>query len=305
MAAGDTMLPIGAVERETGLSKDVLRVWERRYGFPDPVRDAHGDRIYPADQVRRLCLIKRAMDAGHRPGRIVRLGPEELHRLLDNRTEHEPPGKHMDDLIALLREGEPAAVEQHLQQMLATQGLHGFVATTLPEMNDHVGDAWMHGTISIFEEHLYSEQVQNVLRRGLQNLARRDTARPRVILTTMPGEQHSLGLLMAHTMLILAGADARSFGVQMPLTEIVTAVERQQADVVALSFSSAFPASAAHESLAGLRELLPPAIGLWAGGKGLQPLRHLPEGVQRIEGLDELEPCVRDWCTRMDPPPAQ
>ena len=35
------LLSIAAVERDTGLSKDTLRVWERRYGFPSPGRDAN------------------------------------------------------------------------------------------------------------------------------------------------------------------------------------------------------------------------------------------------------------------------
>ena len=47
-------LSIAAVERDTGLSKDTLRVWERRYGFPSPERDAAGDRLYPPAQVARL-----------------------------------------------------------------------------------------------------------------------------------------------------------------------------------------------------------------------------------------------------------
>ena len=62
-------LSIAAVERDTGLSKDTLRVWERRYGFPCPERDQAGDRIYPPEQVVRLHTIRRLMDAGHRPGR--------------------------------------------------------------------------------------------------------------------------------------------------------------------------------------------------------------------------------------------
>jgi DNA-binding transcriptional MerR regulator len=59
-----TQFNIAAVERDTGLSKDVLRMWERRYGFPVPERDANGERLYPADQVERLRLIKRLMDQG-------------------------------------------------------------------------------------------------------------------------------------------------------------------------------------------------------------------------------------------------
>ena len=69
---------VGAVERDTGLSKDTLRVWERRYGFPQPGRDGAGERLYPAEQVRRLRLIKRLMDQGHRPGRLLAATPEEV-----------------------------------------------------------------------------------------------------------------------------------------------------------------------------------------------------------------------------------
>ena len=62
---------IADVERDTGLSKDTLRVWERRYGFPTPTRDAQGERQYDNEQLLRLRHIRRLIDAGHRPGRVV------------------------------------------------------------------------------------------------------------------------------------------------------------------------------------------------------------------------------------------
>ena len=75
-------LPISAVERDTGLSKDTLRVWERRYGFPQPVRDAFDERVYPADQVERLRLIARLLNSGQRPGRVVSLPMPALQQLV-------------------------------------------------------------------------------------------------------------------------------------------------------------------------------------------------------------------------------
>ena len=75
------VLPIAAVERDTGLSKDTLRVWERRYGFPMPLRDAQGGRNYPTAQVERLRMLKRLLDAGHRPGKLMLLTPADLQRL--------------------------------------------------------------------------------------------------------------------------------------------------------------------------------------------------------------------------------
>ena len=77
------LLSIAAVERDTGLTKDTLRVWERRYGFPTPGRDAFGERTYPLEQVERLRLIKRLLDAGWRPGRLMKLAPSEVASLAD------------------------------------------------------------------------------------------------------------------------------------------------------------------------------------------------------------------------------
>src|SRR5512135_1079870 len=76
-------LPIAAVERDTGLSKDTLRVWERRYGFPQPLRDANGERVYPQAQVDKLRLVKRLMDQGYRPGKIADCTVEQLQALAE------------------------------------------------------------------------------------------------------------------------------------------------------------------------------------------------------------------------------
>jgi DNA-binding transcriptional MerR regulator len=67
------LLSIGGVARETGLSEDTLRMWERRYGFPTPLRDASGGhRRYPEEQVERLRRVKALVDDGFRPGKVVR-----------------------------------------------------------------------------------------------------------------------------------------------------------------------------------------------------------------------------------------
>ncbi|HRH92850.1 MAG TPA: MerR family transcriptional regulator, partial [Agitococcus sp.] len=67
------LLPINAVERETGISKELLRMWERRYGFPQPQRDAQGDRVYPTEQINKLRIIRRLLDAGFRPSKVINL----------------------------------------------------------------------------------------------------------------------------------------------------------------------------------------------------------------------------------------
>jgi DNA-binding transcriptional MerR regulator len=75
-------MTIGSVERDCGLPKETLRVWERRYGFPNPLRDRNDERLYPAEQVATLRLLRRLVIAGHRPGQVVGLPDEELLVLL-------------------------------------------------------------------------------------------------------------------------------------------------------------------------------------------------------------------------------
>ena len=61
-------------------------MWERRYGFPTPERDANGERLYAPVQVRRLAQIKRLMDRGHRPGKLMALDEAALLALDEARS---------------------------------------------------------------------------------------------------------------------------------------------------------------------------------------------------------------------------
>ena len=74
---------ISQVERDTGIAKDTLRIWERRYGFPLPERDEKGERLYPDEQVRRLITIRKLLDHGMRPNKVVPLDPAGLEALAD------------------------------------------------------------------------------------------------------------------------------------------------------------------------------------------------------------------------------
>ena len=164
------------------------------------------------------------------------------------------------------------------------QGLQRFVLETMMPLNRAVGDAWMRGELQIFEEHLYTEQLQVALRTAI-NAFPRQAGAPRVLLTTFPGEQHGLGLLMVEALLVPEGAQCISLGVQTPLEDIRRAALAHAADVVALSFSTVFPVRQAREGLATLRCQLPPAVTLWAGGEMTQRVRRTLPGVVLIPDL--------------------
>lgn len=288
---------ISAVERETGLSKDVLRVWERRYGFPKPARDDNGERQYTLAETAKLRAIKRLMDVGVRPGKIIGLSLGELSALADSRVpvRRDVASPSIErDIVALLLMHDATVLQQSLAQWLMREGLQRFVVDTLSQLNRVVGEAWMRGELRVFEEHLYTEQVQATLRAAINAFARH-AGHPRVLLTTLPSEQHGLGLLMVEAALVTEGAQCISLGPQTPVDDVRLAAIAHAIDIVALSFSPAFPVRQAADSLARLRRHLPASMALWAGGDMARRVRKTLPGVLLLPDLAGCIAALRNW----------
>lgn len=71
----------GVAARLAGLPVETLRVWERRYAISAPHRSPHGQRLYTAEQVQRLALLKRVVDQGHPIGTVATLPSARLLEL--------------------------------------------------------------------------------------------------------------------------------------------------------------------------------------------------------------------------------
>ena len=286
---------IMAIESETGVTKDVIRKWETRYGFPCPERDKNGDRIYPAEQVIRLRLIRRLLGVGMRPHQVVGMGMAELEQLTGQLAQGLPADDTCccSEVLQALGRHDTVHLTSLLKGHLFRQGLAQFVKSTLSKMNTTVGDSWLRGETRIFEEHLYTEVVLELLRESIRNVASM-SGTPRVLLTTAPGEHHTIGLLMAEAILCLEGASCTRLGPQMPAAEVASAVKACAVDVVGLSFSIAHPARDAALFLSSLRSQLEPRTEIWAGGVGVTRLRRMA-GVRYISDLDKISPTIRSW----------
>lgn len=294
-------LTISAVERDTGLSKDTLRVWERRYGFPTPDRDSAGERIYSLEQLEKLRLIKRLMDQGFRPRKLVGAPTAELMALIEQHWSSEacrtPTQTDFSAFMEMLRAHRVDELRASLSQLVMKHGLQRFVIDCVAPLNVEVGEAWMRGEIEIYEEHLYTEQMQNTLRSTMVGAQPAAMQPPKVLLTTFPDEEHALGLLMVEAMLVSEGTQCVSLGVQTPLTHIREAAITGNFDVVALSFSAAYSSRQAVEGLLSLRGALPERVALWAGGTGVRDkARQLP-AVQTVGALTETLDVLQRWRT--------
>jgi len=289
-------MSIADVERDTGLSKDTLRVWERRYGFPRPRRDALGERTYAPAQLEKLRVIKRLIDAGHRPGQLVPRTLGELRALSDvSRAVPATKGSRHDEVDALLelvRCHDAAALVHGLAVAEARHGLRDFVIEVAAPLAGRVGEAWMRGELRIFEEHLFTECVRTVLHAALGGLPAAQHG-PRVLLATLPGEPHSLGLLMAQTLLTLEDCVCLSLGVQVPIADIAGAAAAWRADIVALSVTGCMKRNLVLGSLAQLRAQLAAAVQLWVGGAAPALSRRQLDGVVRVPTLESIADALR------------
>lgn len=291
---------IADVERDTGIGKDTLRVWERRYQFPQPQRDELGDRLYPFEQVERLRVIRRLLDKGMRPGKVLGMDISELRLLLDTHSSQPVnPGRHAIclGLVKLLRMHRSRELRESLNHLLLRDGLQKFITETIVPMNGIVGDYWIRGDLTVPEEHLYTEQVQNVIRHAIHS-QEAPTSAPRVLFTTFPDEEHCLGILMVEAMCVAEGVHCTSLGTRIPLTDIARYAADGRYDVVAISFSAAYPSRNIIKDLKQFRELLAAPITIWVGGAGLNQKRVSLPNVVVLTNIEGVPGLINDWRSR-------
>jgi DNA-binding transcriptional MerR regulator/methylmalonyl-CoA mutase cobalamin-binding subunit len=287
-------LSIAEAERRSGVAKDTLRIWERRYGFPTPDRSG-GARAYSVADIERLQLLRRLVERGHRPAKIV---PLPLERLQELEAAPAPPIPRSDveaTVLQLLRNHAADALRAYLARRLSEQGLGRFVQDVAAPLSAAVGREWSDGGLAIFEEHLFTEQITRLLRGAVDALPAAPEAAPHVLLTTLPGEVHTLGLLMAEAVFAVGGARCTSLGAETPEADIAAAAQAHRAQVVAVSFSSFTMPQRARRGLQALRDVLSPDIHLWAGGAAMAARAARPDGVRAFSSLQEIAPALDAW----------
>ncbi len=287
---------IAAAADASGLSAHTLRAWERRYGFPAPVRTAGGERLYSAEEVAKLSLVRRLIERGHRVSKIVALPSDTLQRLLGV-----PEGSVLEEVVPIdfqeclrhLCADSIVVMRRLLHAALVRQGLARFVLDTARPLTRLVGDWWADGKLQVFQEHLFAEQLERLLREAMSPLE--PDGGPTVVLTTLPGEQHRLGLLMVEALLRLNGAACIPLGAQIPSAEIVKLCATAKAYAVALSFSASYEDPNGRRALSLLRRELGKETAIWAGGRGAARVARGLTGVVLLPDLEDALAACREW----------
>ncbi len=282
-AVVSSLLSIGDICSETGLSPDVVRVWERRYGFPSPVRLPSGHRRYRREDLNRLRLLTECVASGHRPSKLARLPEVDLKRLL---LASEPAGQagQLQPLLESVGKMDSTSIRQLLQDAHHDLGLKRFLSEVVAPLLDHVGMAWAEGSIGVHQEHLLTEILEDMLRPLRQGYPP-NPALGTVVLATLPGERHRLGLLMVALLYASRGFRVELLGVDTPVASIAGAARTLRAAKVAVSLSIQSSGEPTRRLIMDLQERLPAGCTLVIGGQGAARTRKVP-GVERIAALE-------------------
>ena len=275
------------IERKTGFGIDQLRKWRQRYGFPPAETGVDGRAIYSKETITKLALIKRLMEGGFPPRQIVAKSVTELNLMLDD-VRNTPSVVNRSELavtlIELLSHSEIEEFGRLLLEDRRSKTILEFCQNTLGPLTISIGDAWAKNEIDIYHEHLYTTHVKRLLISETLKFIPIE-GYPTFLFALPPNENHQLGLLMAEAVIAEYGGRVVNIGADVPLNSIKLAALSVKADVVAVSFSFAYPVREILPVLRHLRHLLPTHIELWAGGSSLAFLKKSPKGVLVIRDL--------------------
>jgi DNA-binding transcriptional MerR regulator len=261
----DGVLRIGELSKRSGVSAELLRAWERRYGLLRPVRSAGGLRLYAPADIERVGVMRRHLAEGvaaaEAAALALRAGAGDGAARLALRPE-----AVRDDLADALDGYDEPRAQLILDRLLAVATVDTLLGEVVLPYLRELGERWLRGEVSVAQEHFAS----SVVRGRLLGLARgwgRGLG-PTAVLACLPGEQHDLGLIAFGLALRARGWRIVYLGTDSPIETVEEVARRLDPSLVVLTAVSServLPVLPQLQTLAGRHRL---ALGGAAAANG-------------------------------------
>lgn len=267
------MLRIGELSRRSGISVELLRAWERRYGLMKPARTAGGLRLYSEEDLERVRAMRSHIASGVAAAEAAALVLREV-----SVTAAPPFEQELQSLAAALERFDEPAAQSLLDRTLSTYTLNTVLTDLVLPYLRMLGERWERGEVSVAQEHFAS----GVLRGRLVAMARAwgQGAGPVALLACLPGEQHDIGLIAFGLALQAQGWRIVYLGVDTPIEMVEQVSAELDPRLVVLSTVTRRRARAVLERLAVLAGRRPLALG----GAGIRNLELDSLGISPLLG---------------------
>jgi len=230
---------ISTVAELTGIPRNTLIAWERRYGLVAPKRHANGYRSYSEQDVAELLRIKNALNAGLKISEaisLVKSRKEERVRDSASTTQvsSSPFEGFKEDLLDALgnyRGGEAQRILAKCLTIPFRTRLHQIYFPVLRE----AGLRWVAGEWSVAQEHYTSGIIKAHLATLFINTTQPSLSAPHAVCTTLPHEEHEIGALALAIQLSMDGYRVSYLGGKLPAADLVDFCEKQKPVLVCLS----------------------------------------------------------------------
>lgn len=281
---------IHRVAKLTGLSKDVIRVWERRHQLVIPSRSSNRYREYSDEDVALLRFVKAQMEQGATIGGLATEGRDSLLARMRLATpfiaEEQKPHEHLlNDLMGLLDPIDKAGFERKLNGAVAVIPFEEAVQRILLPLQRRIGELWHEGRLSTAIEHYVTKLIQQKLFSVMSQLPVNEFG-PRVVIACPEGETHEIGAQAVAYIAATRGCHVYYLGPNLPMSDLTAFCEKISPDLVLLSLTEAKSEAALLQQLKELEQLAT-RWPLAVGGQGAHAFGDLLRET-KIELLDDL-----------------
>jgi methanogenic corrinoid protein MtbC1 len=284
--------PIQVVSRRTGLSADVLRVWEKRYEVVSPGRSSGGHRLYSDEDVELLGLLNRAVSAGRRIGRVAELPLGELKEMVrevENAAVHRrreieqalssAPEVHLAACLEAVEASDAPRLEKALMRAAVALSAPMLIEEVLGPLLAGIGERWQHGNMSPGQEHLATAVIRRVLE-SLTSAAMPGPDAPGIVIATPAGQVHEFGALFVAAAAATQGWRVTYLGTNLPAADIAEIARGASALAIAVSLVYPEDDPKMEAELGRLREATGPTFPILVGG------RATPSYAEAVEAID-------------------